>query len=90
MAGVCNLLLFRCFAGKVLIDGHDIKNLQLKWLRTQVGLVNQEPALFATSIMENILYGKDGADLRAVHMAAKAANAHSFIEQLPNGYATQV
>ena len=76
--------------GKVMIDGHDIKTLQLKWLRAQIGLVNQEPALFATSIMENILYGQEGADMHAIHRAAKAANAHSFIEQLPNGYYTQV
>ena len=73
-----------------MIDGHDIKTLQLKWLRAQIGLVNQEPALFATSILENILYGKDGANMHDVHLAAKAANAHTFIEQLPNGYDTQV
>lgn len=77
-------------SGKVMVDGHDIKSLQLKWLRGQIGLVNQEPALFATSIRENILYGKEDADLNAIHKAAKAANAHSFIEQLPNGYNTQV
>lgn len=77
-------------AGKVMIDGHDLRTLQLKWLRSQIGMVNQEPALFATSIMENILYGKDDAHLEEVYAAAKAANAHSFIEQLPNGYDTQV
>eukprot|EP00250_Pteridium_aquilinum_P013715 c21526_g1_i1 orf=740-4684(+) len=77
-------------SGKICVDGHDIRSLQLKWLRAQIGLVNQEPALFATSILENILYGKEGADMNAVHKAAKAANAHSFIEQLPNGYDTQV
>ena len=73
-----------------MIDGYDIRSLQLKWLRAQIGLVNQEPALFATSILENILYGKDGASMHDVHLAAKAANAHTFIEQLPNGYHTQV
>ncbi|KAH7427129.1 hypothetical protein KP509_10G031400 [Ceratopteris richardii] len=77
-------------AGKVTIDGYDIRTLQLKWLRAQIGLVNQEPALFATSILENMLYGKEGADIDAVHKAAKTANVHSFIEQLPNGYDTQV
>ncbi|MCO5555524.1 hypothetical protein L7F22_009069 [Adiantum nelumboides] len=77
-------------SGTVKIDGHDIKTLQLNWLRRRMGLVNQEPALFATSIKENILYGKDGADMKDVIAAAKAASAHSFIEQLPNGYDTQV
>jgi hypothetical protein len=52
--------------------------------------VNQEPALFATSILENILYGKDGATLQEIQEAAKAANAHTFIESLPKGYDTQV
>lgn len=77
-------------AGTVFLDGEDIKLLQLKWLREQLGLVNQEPALFATSILNNILYGKDGATFQEVEDAARAANAHSFIEGLPNGYETQV
>lgn len=68
----------------------DIKTLQLKWLRDQVGLVNQEPALFATTILENILYGKPDATMADVEAAASAANAHSFITLLPNGYNTQV
>jgi ABC-type transport system involved in Fe-S cluster assembly fused permease/ATPase subunit len=53
-------------------------------------LVSQEPALFATSIKENILYGKDGATQEEVEAAAKAANAHTFIVGLPQGYNTQV
>lgn len=76
--------------GEVLLDGFNIKNLELQWLREQIGLVNQEPALFATSILENILYGKDGATIQEIQTAAKAANAHSFINSLPNGYDTQV
>ncbi len=52
--------------------------------------MNQEPALFATSILENILYGKDCATMEEIREAAKAANAHSFIEGLPDGYDTQV
>jgi len=55
-----------------------------------MGLVNQEPALFATSIVENILYGKEFPDMDQVTKAAKAANAHSFIQSLPDGYNTQV
>lgn len=76
--------------GDILLDGHNIKKLQLKWLRSQMGLVNQEPILFATSIKENILFGKEGASMELVIKAAKAANAHDFIVKLPNGYETQV
>ncbi|KAL6136448.1 hypothetical protein ACLB2K_061743 [Fragaria x ananassa] len=76
--------------GQVLLDGVDIRTLQLKWLRDQMGLVNQEPALFATTILENILYGKSDATMDEVEAAASAANAHSFITLLPNGYNTQV
>ena len=77
-------------AGQVLLDNVDIRTLQLGWLRDQIGLVNQEPALFATSILENILYGKPDATIAEVEAAASAANAHSFIALLPNGYNTQV
>ncbi|KAL2977141.1 hypothetical protein AAZX31_13G049100 [Glycine max] len=76
--------------GQVLLDNVDIKTLQLKWLRDQIGLVNQEPALFATTILENILYGKPDATMAEVEAATSAANAHSFITLLPNGYNTQV
>ncbi|WCJ20782.1 ABC transporter B family member 19 [Euphorbia peplus] len=76
--------------GQVLLDNVDIKTLQLKWLRDQIGLVNQEPALFATTILENILYGKPGATMDEVEAATSAANAHSFITLLPKGYNTQV
>ncbi|KAL2618435.1 hypothetical protein AAZV13_08G245000 [Glycine max] len=77
-------------SGKVMIDGKDIKKLNLKSLRKHIGLVQQEPALFATSIYENILYGKEGASEAEVIEAAKLANAHSFISALPEGYATKV
>ncbi|RWR85976.1 ABC transporter B family member 13 isoform X1 [Cinnamomum micranthum f. kanehirae] len=76
-------------SGKILLDGHDLKNLQLKWLRDQMGLVSQEPALFATTIAENILYGRESASMEEIMAAAKAANAHSFIQALPRGYDTQ-
>ncbi|KAK9276870.1 hypothetical protein L1049_006407 [Liquidambar formosana] len=76
--------------GDILLDGYKIKRLQLKWLRSQMGLVNQEPVLFATSIKENILFGKEGASMELVVSAAKAANAHDFIVKLPEGYETQV
>ncbi|XP_008777170.2 ABC transporter B family member 2-like [Phoenix dactylifera] len=77
-------------AGNVMIDGKDIKKLRLKSLRKHIGLVQQEPALFATTINENISYGKDGATEAEVVEAAKLANAHSFISALPDGYSTEV
>ncbi|KAH9676228.1 ABC transporter B family member 15 [Citrus sinensis] len=67
-----------------------IDKLQLKWLRSQMGLVSQEPALFATSIKENILFGKEDASMEEIIEAAKASNAHNFICQLPQQYDTQV
>lgn len=76
--------------GEILLDGVAIDKLQLKWLRSQMGLVSQEPALFATSIKENILFGKEDASIEEVVEAAKASNAHNFISQLPEGYDTQV
>ncbi|KAE8667230.1 putative F-box and wd40 domain protein [Hibiscus syriacus] len=76
--------------GDILLDGRNIKTLQLKWLRSQMGLVNQEPILFATSIKENFLFGKEGASMELVVQVAKAANGHDFIAKLPDGYETQV
>ncbi|PIA30330.1 hypothetical protein AQUCO_05600040v1 [Aquilegia coerulea] len=76
--------------GKIFLDGTDIKKLHLKWLRSQMGLVNQEPILFATSIKENILFGNEEAPMDFVIKAAKDANAHDFITKLPKGYETQV
>ncbi|CAM6102631.1 unnamed protein product [Calypogeia fissa] len=77
-------------AGEVLLDDHNLKALDLKWLRAQIGLVNQEPALFATSIAENIVYGKSNATQEEIEESAKAANAHAFISDLPLRYDTQV
>ncbi|KAG5535026.1 hypothetical protein RHGRI_022961 [Rhododendron griersonianum] len=75
--------------GEICLDGVAIDKLQLKWLRSQMGLVSQEPALFATSIKENILFGKEDGDMEEIIAAAKASNAHNFISQLPQGYDTQ-
>ncbi|KAJ6336332.1 hypothetical protein OIU78_012850 [Salix suchowensis] len=77
-------------SGKILLDGHDLKTLELKWLRQQMGLVSQEPALFAATITDNILFGKEDASMDQIYEAAKAANVHSFVIQLPEGYHTQV
>lgn len=76
--------------GQVLLDGHDIKTLKLRWLRQQIGLVSQEPALFATTIRENILLGRPDASQVEIEEAARVANAHSFIIKLPEGYDTLV
>ncbi|KAJ6331250.1 hypothetical protein OIU76_009763 [Salix suchowensis] len=77
-------------SGQVLLDGHDIKTLKLRWLREQIGLVSQEPALFATTIKENILLGRPDASQVEIEAAARVANAHSFIIKLPDGFDTQM
>ncbi|CAN0842915.1 ABC transporter B family member 2 [Linum grandiflorum] len=77
-------------SGQILIDGLNIKDFDLKWLRQQIGLVNQEPALFATSIRKNILYGKDDATTEEITHAAKLSEALSFINNLPDRFETQV
>jgi ABC-type multidrug transport system fused ATPase/permease subunit len=76
--------------GRILLDGHDIRNLQLKWLRSQMGLVSQEPVLFSMSIAKNIMFGREDASMEDVIEASRVANAHSFIEELPDGYLTEV
>ncbi|MBA0841598.1 hypothetical protein Goarm_004082, partial [Gossypium armourianum] len=75
--------------GEVLLDGENIKNLKLEWLRSQIGLVTQEPALLSLSIKDNIAYGRD-ATLDQIEEAAKIAHAHTFISSLERGYETQV
>eukprot|EP00727_Mastigamoeba_balamuthi_P004750 m51a1_g14273 putative multidrug resistance protein 1 (1370) ;mRNA; r:344850-349837 len=77
-------------AGEIFLDGRPLGSLNVSWLRSQIGLVSQEPSLFATSIQENIRYGKPGATLEEVVEAAKMANAHSFISSFPKGYDTAV
>ncbi|VAH14066.1 unnamed protein product [Triticum turgidum subsp. durum] len=76
--------------GEVLIDGVNIKELQLKWIRSKIGLVSQEPALFAASIRDNIAYGKDNATDQEIRAAAELANASKFIDKLPQGFSTSV
>jgi ATP-binding cassette subfamily B protein len=77
-------------AGVVTLDGVDIRDLDTRWLREQIGAVAQEPVLFATSIAENIRYGRPGASQAEVEAAARAANADTFIRAFPDGYATLV
>uniref|UniRef100_A0ACD5V5F3 Uncharacterized protein n=1 Tax=Avena sativa TaxID=4498 RepID=A0ACD5V5F3_AVESA len=76
--------------GKVLVDGKHIRDYNLKWLRKQIGLVQQEPILFNLSIRENISYGNEGASEAEIVEAAMRANIHEFISGLSTGYDTVV
>ncbi|XP_049777245.1 ATP-dependent translocase ABCB1-like [Schistocerca cancellata] len=76
--------------GAVELDGHDIRNLNVGWLRSQIGVVGQEPVLFQTTIAENIRYGRDTCTMEDIEEAAKMANAHDFISKLPQRYDTMV
>jgi subfamily B ATP-binding cassette protein MsbA len=77
-------------AGRVLIDGHDLRQVQLHSLRSQIGIVPQETLLFGGSVRENIHYGRLEAGEDEIVAAARSANAHDFILQLPDGYDTIV
>ena len=69
---------------KVLVDGNDIKEMNVAWLREHIGVVSQEPVLFATTIAENIRYGRDGVSDEEIQRAAQNANAFNFIDALPD------
>lgn len=77
-------------SGRVMIDGHDLRELKLDELRRHMGIVPQETMLFRGSIAENIAYGRIGASREEIIEAAKAANAHEFIINTPEGYETKV
>ena len=89
---LCSLIprFYDVCEGSITIDGVDIRNITQQSLRRQIGVVRQETFLFAGSIMDNILYGKDGATEAEAIEAAKKANAHDFIMDLPNGYHTNI
>lgn len=76
--------------GTVTIDGQDIKTLNLRYLREVIGVVNQEPVLFATTIAENIRYGREDVTMEEIEKATKEANAYDFIMKLPNKFETVV
>ena len=76
--------------GQILIDGVDIRDVTLDSLRRQIGIVPQETIMFSGTIAQNIAFGQDSFDMEAVEKAAKIANAHQFITQLPDGYHTWV
>ena len=71
---------------QVQIGGNNIRDLNLTWLHSQIGVVSQEPVLFDTTIAENVCFGKLDATYEEIVQAAKSANAHNFISELPNGY----
>ncbi|KAK1166105.1 bile salt export pump-like isoform X1 [Acipenser oxyrinchus oxyrinchus] len=76
--------------GMVTLDGHDIRSLNIQWLRSLIGIVEQEPVLFATTIAENIRYGREDASMEEIIQAAKEANAYNFIMDLPQKFDTMV
>jgi ATP-binding cassette subfamily B (MDR/TAP) protein 1 len=77
-------------SGEVQIDDNNIKDLDVNWLRSKIGVVGQEPVLFNTTIYENIRYGRETATREEIEAAARAANAHIFVKRLPMGYDTLV
>ena len=81
---------YDCDAGTIRIDGTDIRHVTLDSLRNQVGIVPQETILFNGSVYDNILYGRLDATKEEIEKAAKAANAHDFIMELPDGYNTML
>jgi ATP-binding cassette subfamily B protein len=76
--------------GLILVDGHDVRSVQLHSLREHIGIVPQEPFLFSATVAENIAYGHPDATMEDVLRAAKLAQAHEFIGEMPDGYATQI
>lgn len=89
---IANLIprFYEVTSGKIAIDGHDIRDVTLASLREQIGIVPQETMLFSTTVRENIRYGRLDATDEEVEAAAKAANADSFIKELPQGYDTSI
>ncbi|GAC1322438.1 MAG: ABC transporter ATP-binding protein [Chloroflexota bacterium] len=89
---IVNLLprFYDVSAGRVLIDGHDVRDVTLESLRAQIGIVLQETTLFSGTIRENIAYGRPDASLDAVVAASRSAAAHDFIMDFPLGYETPV
>uniref|UniRef100_A0A8C2EU80 ATP-binding cassette sub-family B member 5 n=1 Tax=Cyprinus carpio TaxID=7962 RepID=A0A8C2EU80_CYPCA len=77
-------------SGEVTLDGHDIRSLNVRWLRENMGIVSQEPVLFGTTIAENIRYGREDATDEDIERAIKEANAYDFISKLPDKLNTMV
>ena len=76
--------------GKITIDGHDLRDVSVASIRSQIGVVTQETVLFNDTLRNNIAYGQPGIPQKQVEAAARAALAHDFIMELPNGYETVI
>jgi ATP-binding cassette, subfamily B, bacterial len=89
---LCSLIprFYEVNKGRVLLDGVNVKNIRLRSLRSNIGIVQQDVYLFAGTVLDNIGYGKPGASKQEIIQAAKQANAHDFIMGLPNGYDTDI
>ena len=89
---IINLLprFYDASEGRITIDGHDLRDVKLESLRSQIGIVLQETTLFSGTIRENIAFGRPGATQEEIEAAAKAAQAHDFIISFPDGYDTHV
>ena len=89
---LCSLIprFYDVTGGSIRIDGKDIRDIKLKSLRDHIGIVQQDVYLFAGTVIENISYGKPGSTREEIIEAAKLANAHDFIMDLPNGYDTDI
>jgi subfamily B ATP-binding cassette protein MsbA len=74
--------------GRILLDGTDVRDVKLRSLRSQIGMVAQETLLFSGTIRENLMYGRPDADIEDLKGAARAAHAHEFIKKMPHGYNT--
>jgi ABC-type multidrug transport system fused ATPase/permease subunit len=81
---------YEASGGRVLVDGVDVRDLQRRSLRREIGVISQDPFLFSASIRDNIAFGMPDAPFEAVEAAARAAEAHEFIMELPQGYETVV
>ena len=89
---IANLIprFFDVQGGQITVDGYNIRDVQIKSLREQIGIVLQEPVLFGTTVRENIAYGRLDATQEEIEKVARSANAHEFIEKLSDGYNTLV
>ncbi len=89
---LCNLIprFYEVSGGRITVDGKDVRTLQIKSLRDNIGVVQQDVYLFAGSVYDNIAYGRPGASREEVIQAARNANAHTFIMELPQGYDTDI
>ena len=89
---MCSLIprFYEVSEGSITVDGIDVRDIKLKSLRKNIGIVQQDVYLFAGTILDNIRYGSTNASDEEIILAAKNANAHDFIMELPDGYHTDI